>query len=267
MPKWVKQWLMMVGVLAALPGLALGVGYICVAGIGLLDNEDTLGATLVLFVLATVLVGGGGIVFVHLDRALRGEVSTPVRFPSARGMAGVFGMVVVVAWFVYDTPFAAFLFPPALVIAATLPSLAAVAWFAGRGGDAGLTWRRGLLAFVGGGTVGILVAIVLEILLPLLVLSLVAGLAEVVLPRLETLFSALANENVAHAVTSRGFVYLLVQVAVVAPLAEELAKPLVVLPVVGRLIYKFPARTWRCQCSCSRSSSVSMPEVRPKPVW
>ncbi len=78
-------------------------------------------------------------------------------------------------------------------------------------------------------------AIILEILFPGLVLVLVFNLADVVIPRLEVLLEALAGEDVATAMTSSGFIYVLVQLTLIAPLAEELAKPLVILPLARRL--------------------------------
>ena len=39
-----------------------------------------------------------------------------------------------------------------------------------------------------------------------------------------------------------------------------------IAPVVGRLMYKLPARMPDRHCSCSRSSRLSEPEVKPNPV-
>jgi hypothetical protein len=52
---------------------------------------------------------------------------------------------------------------------------------------------------------------------------------------LGVLLRELSNQNVAQALTNRGFIYLFLQVAIIAPLAEELAKPLVILPLVRKL--------------------------------
>ena len=75
----------------------------------------------------------------------------------------------------------------------------------------------------------------LEILLPVTILSLVFNLADTVSDNLRDLFQALANRDVAQALTERGFIYLFVQLAVIAPLAEEIAKPLVTLPLLRHL--------------------------------
>jgi hypothetical protein len=45
----------------------------------------------------------------------------------------------------------------------------------------------------------------------------------------------LAGKDIASAITNPGFVYVFVQIALIAPLAEEFAKPLVALPLLGRL--------------------------------
>jgi hypothetical protein len=67
------------------------------------------------------------------------------------------------------------------------------------------------------------------------ILALVFGLAGLVRDSLAMVFEALAGQDVAAAITSPGFIYIFVQVAIIAPLAEELAKPLITLPLLGRL--------------------------------
>jgi RsiW-degrading membrane proteinase PrsW (M82 family) len=99
----------------------------------------------------------------------------------------------------------------------------------------GFTWRRGSVAFVGGATVGVVIAMVLEILLPVVVLALVLGLGDVVSRNVERLLDALAGKNIASALASPGFIYVFVQIAILAPLAEEFAKPLITLPLMRRL--------------------------------
>jgi hypothetical protein len=51
----------------------------------------------------------------------------------------------------------------------------------------------------------------------------------------ETVVEALAGKDLALAITSPGFIYVLVHIAIIAPLAEELAKPLITLPLICRL--------------------------------
>jgi hypothetical protein len=46
---------------------------------------------------------------------------------------------------------------------------------------------------------------------------------------------ALAGKDIASAIANPGFIYVFAQIAIIAPLAEEFAKPLVTLPLIGRL--------------------------------
>lgn len=91
------------------------------------------------------------------------------------------------------------------------------------------------MSFAGGATVSVFIAILLEILLPVIVLSLVFNLADTLSDQINDLFRALSNADVAEALTNPGFIYLFVQIAVIAPLAEEIAKPLVTLPLLKKL--------------------------------
>ncbi|MFQ5578013.1 MAG: PrsW family glutamic-type intramembrane protease [Anaerolineae bacterium] len=231
-----KQALMVLGVLLALPGFLLGPAFVCAGVAAGLAGEEAAAAFsggMTLLVLATLSLAGGGGLFWHSYAAAQGKQSAPLRLKPAWMLAGVFGLLVVAGLVTAQKPVAGLVFPPVLAVAATLPPLAAISWFAGA--RVRLTWRRGLPAFFGGATVGLFVAIVLEILLPLIVLALVFNLGKVVIDRLEALFGALAGENIATAITGRGFIYLFVQLAIIAPLAEEFAKPLVTLPFLGRM--------------------------------
>ena len=71
--------------------------------------------------------------------------------------------------------------------------------------------------------------------MPVIVLSLVNDMADTVTDRLGALFRDLSNRDLAAALTNRSFIYLFVQLAIIAPLAEELAKPLVTLPLLRHL--------------------------------
>jgi RsiW-degrading membrane proteinase PrsW (M82 family) len=150
-------------------------------------------------------------------------------------LVGLFGLAVAIGLGVYQSAItSALFFPPTFLVAAALPPLWAVSWFTHRRTE-GLTWRRGLVALAGGATVSVLWALILEILFPTIVLILVLDLAGTALASVEAVLSSLAGQDIASAITSPGFIYLLVQIAVIAPLAEEFAKPLVTLPLVRRL--------------------------------
>jgi RsiW-degrading membrane proteinase PrsW (M82 family) len=150
-------------------------------------------------------------------------------------MAGVFGFCLVVGIVsrTNDT-LAAFVFPPMLLITAALPPLFAVAWFAQPRAD-GLTFRRALVAFAGGATISVLIALVLEIVLPLVILSLVFNLSNLAIKSVQNLLTDLAGQQIARAITNPGFVFAFIELAIIAPIAEEIAKPLVTLPLIGRL--------------------------------
>lgn len=231
----VKQLAMVAGLLMMLPGLAMVPGFLCAGLVAVFDSDpEAFAPALGMFAGLVVLLGGGWSVFWHGYRSLRNKPSTALHFPAAWVFAGVFALTLALGLLTALESVAGLLFPPTLVFAAALPPLAAVSWFANRQAG-GITWRRGLTAFIGGGTVGVGIAIVLEILLPAIVLALVFGLADPVLDELDWLFNALAGERIAEAVTSRAFLILFIQVAIIAPLAEELAKPLITLPLLRHL--------------------------------
>jgi RsiW-degrading membrane proteinase PrsW (M82 family) len=236
LPRWQKRAIAIGGLLLALPGLLLAVSYVCLSLVLLVENDpDALQAGLISFTLLVVTLGAGGIAFWHGLRSLQGRRSAALRLPPVWLLAAVFGLLVVLGLFVIENDVApGLLFPPILWGAATLPPLLAVSWFMGRSAT-GLTWRRGLVALAGGATVSVVIAIVLEILFPVVVLALVFGLADLVVDQVTALFEALAGADIAAAITNPGFIFIFVQVALVAPLAEELAKPLVTLPLLGRL--------------------------------
>ncbi len=171
----------------------------------------------------------------HGRRATRAKPSKPLRLPPIWLLAALFGLFVALGLIVTRNDFAVGLFfPPVLLIAAALPPLWAVSWFTQPNAE-GLTWRRGSLSFAGGATVGVIIAIILEILFPIFIFALVWGFADTALDDLERLVEALAGRDIATAITSPAFILAFVQLAIIAPLAEEIAKPLVTLPLLRHL--------------------------------
>jgi RsiW-degrading membrane proteinase PrsW (M82 family) len=231
-----KQLIATTGALLALPGFPALVGVLCVTPLVVLTGErsaETFGLVSLVFTLMTL--GAGGLTFWHSQRSLQNKPSKPMRLPSAWFMAAVFGLCTAAGIFIYQNDVAAGLFfPPLLIVAAMLPPLLAVSWFAQQQTE-GLTWRRGLVAFAGGATVSVWIAIALEILLPVIVLALVRDLNTVVSRYGNRLLDALAGKDIASALTNPAFIYLFVEIAIIAPLAEEFAKPLVTLPLIGKL--------------------------------
>ena len=237
LPTWLKRAIAVGGLLWALLGLPAMLGYFCAVLMTLTGEtaSEAMSAGLVSLT-AVLLTAGVGLVFAwHAGLSLQRKPSRPLRLPDAWLWTGMFALCIIGAGAVASANFAPGLFfPPLLLAAAASPPLLAMAWFSG-GEAEGLTWRRGLTALVAGATVSVFIALLLEILFPVAVLALVAGLADAVLPGVNALLDALAGREVASAVASPGFVFMFVQLAIVAPLAEEFAKPLVVLPLVGRL--------------------------------
>ncbi len=232
--KWLVVWgglpLFLLGLLALMGG-CLFLSLAVVLG----EEGWGAGTGLVWFLFLVVALGGGGITLVHGLRSLSGIPSRPLRLPPIWGLGGSFFLALVVGIGVRSVDLCLPVgFPPLFVAATFLPPLVAVAWMVDhRPGR--LTGRRAAVAFVAGATVSVVLALLLEVLLPSLVLALVWGLADLVLPAIDGLLQALAGGDVAAALTSPGFLFAMVQLAVIAPLVEEFVKPLVTLPLLGRL--------------------------------
>jgi RsiW-degrading membrane proteinase PrsW (M82 family) len=235
LPAWAKKAIGITGLLWALLGLPALLGWLCTSILTRQGDPQAVQEGVAGLTLLAVTGGAGAAVAWHAWRSLVGKASASQRLPPAWLWACLFALCVVAGSVILGTKFAPGLFfPPLLLAAAAAPPLLALSWFTG-GAAEGLTWRRGLSALAGGATVGVLVALALEILLPVIVLALVAGLADVALPGMRALLDSLAGKEVATAVASPGFVFVFVEIAVIAPLVEEFAKPLVTLPLLGRL--------------------------------
>lgn len=230
------KWLVTLsGLVLLLPGLVALLG-VCALALMLLDRDSgALGFGLAWFILLAVTLGGGGAAFLQGARSLGARPSRPLRLPPTWALGGGFFLALAVGLGLHSLEFCAPLgFPPIFVAAVLLPPVAAVAWMMERR-PGELTWRRASIAFAAGATLSVGMAIMLEVLLPGVVLALVWGLADLALPALEGLIDALAGGDVAAALTSPGFLFAMVQLAVVAPLVEEFVKPLVTLPLLKQL--------------------------------
>lgn len=239
LPVWFKRMVVGLGALLALPGLLFGAGYCLTTLVFLFDDymSDAEDAGVFTLTLMMVTLGAGGVTFWHGLRSLKQRPSKPFRLPPIWALVGAFGVCVALAGAVSVYNIApALLFPPLFLLAAALPPLWAVAWFFGRDSQKfGLTWRRGLTALAGGATLGVFAAVLLEILLPGIVLALVLDFAQSAAQQVDDLMAALAGRRIAEALTNPAFLYAFAQLALVAPLAEEIAKPLVTLPLLKRL--------------------------------
>lgn len=236
MPTWQKQLMAIAGLSLALSGLPMIVGYFCITLVMTLsDDHEAITVGLISFTLMIVTVGAGGITFWHSLRSLQGRHSRPLYLPPVWLLIGMAFFLGVMGLFVLENDFAAgVFFPPILLAAAALPPLWAVSWFMGQSREA-LSWRRGLVAFAGGATVSVVIALTLASLFPAVILALVFNLANLAIDRVGLLFAAVAREDMASVFASRGFIYLFIQLVIIVPLVEELTKPLVTLPLIGRL--------------------------------
>jgi len=236
MSSGLKTTIFTFGLLLALVGVPMMISFLCLTPLAVMNRDrDALGIGSFSFVLMVITLVAGVTVARHSWRSLQGKPSASLRLPPAWLLAAVFGLFVAIGIFIYEYDFATSLFfPPVLTVTAVLPPLLAVAWFMDQQAD-GLTWRRGLVALAGGATVSVAIAIALEILLPVVILTLVFGLGDFVTQNVQAVLDALAGRDIASAIANPAFVYLFVQIAGIAPLAEELAKPLVALPLLGRL--------------------------------
>jgi RsiW-degrading membrane proteinase PrsW (M82 family) len=243
----IKQIIMVISAVLMVMGLPLSLTLLCAAssdfsGYGIFYS--VLGCLSVLFTMGIGLAG-----FIHSNSSIQKKPSKPLRFLPIPLMVGAFGLLLPLGiFFLNADTVSGLFFPPILIVLAALPPLWSVAWFMGTDSstdsesdkltetdDSRISWRRGMMAFIGGATIGVFVALVLEIILPSIVLALVFDLADVALNSVRALFDALAGLHIAEALTKSGFIYIFILLAVITPLAEEFAKSLALLPFLRRL--------------------------------
>jgi hypothetical protein len=233
---WTKALVLVWGTVALVPALPLGLGFCCILVETLsYDAPGTRAFGLGIAALLAVGFACGGTMLLQGASALGEHPSSGLRLPPLWGLIGGFVLALVTGLGLWQVEGLAPLLAPWFIVpAAALPPLAAIAW-AMNDRPGWLTWRRAGVAFSAGATVSVLLAILLEILAPLTIVWLLLDLGGPALDALEGLVDLLAGGEVAHALTAPGFLVLLFELAVVAPLAEEFAKPLVVLPLLRGL--------------------------------
>ncbi len=259
-----KRMVMAISGILMLIGLPLSANLLCALSSNYFQYGNML-YSVFSFLAVCLTLGVGIAAFIHSNRSIQKKPSQPLRLPPIPWMVGAFGLLLLLGLFFFNANVAAgIFFPPILIALAALPPLWSVAWFAGTSSgssdsesndsrrwtfqsqeilESGLvstngthiTWRRGVMAFIGGATIGVFVALILEIILPAIVLALVFDLAHVVRNSVSALLDQLAGSDIADALTNPGFIYVFILIAVIAPLAEEFAKPLALLPILRRL--------------------------------
>jgi RsiW-degrading membrane proteinase PrsW (M82 family) len=254
-PVWLKRTVRTAGLVLAVPGLVIAINLFCIVPLVLLSSsgEDVVTYGVISLTFTLLTLGAGAVAFWHAQRALNNKPSNPLRLPPPILLVGVF--ILLIEFGIISRMRLEFFFPPVLVLCAILPPIWAVAWIVpsppahqtvedtpessapeeNPPTQYFMTWRRGLLALTGGATVSVFITVVLEILLPIVILSLVFNLADTVLDNINSVLTALSARGVADALTSQGFVFLFIQIAVIAPLVEEIAKPLVTLPLLRNM--------------------------------
>ncbi|MBN2502373.1 MAG: PrsW family intramembrane metalloprotease [Anaerolineales bacterium] len=232
MPLWQKRTIKVIGILMAIVGLPVGVASLCVGLLSIIDGSTGQGLAVLLFGL--LAFGGGLLTAYHANASIDKRPSKPLKLPKEWVLVGAFVLLVYLGVLISPVGDDGVVFAPVLIVLALLPPTWAMAWFRRNQPDT-LTARRGIVALIGGATVSVLFALLLEVLFPTIILSLVYELYGSVLVSVRTLLRELAWREIARALTSPGFIFAFVHLAIVAPLAEELAKPLVTLPVIGYL--------------------------------
>jgi len=231
--RWTKVLVILWGAIVFLPALPLILGSCCLLSeMAGYDDPGARAFSLGAAALMAVGLACGGMMLFQGSSALGGGTSRRLHLPPLWGVVGGFVLALVTGLGLWQIEGVAPLLAPWFIVAAgALPPLAAVVW-AVNGRPGWLTWRRAGVAFSAGATVSVLLAILFEILVPYTILWLLLDLGEPVLDALEGLVDLLAGGEVARALTSPGFLLALFELALVAPLAEEFVKPLVVLPLL-----------------------------------
>jgi hypothetical protein len=183
-----------------------------------------------------VLAGVGGLLLVvHAAQSLRKRPSGPLRLPPAWALGLGFVLALALGLGFWKVRAGVGLWVPVCAAGvALLAPLAAVSFAAGRA-PGGVTARRGWSAFGLGATASPLLAILGEVLLPIAVLSLISGLTDRLLPMGRDLLNALQMGPLSAELMDPWFIAAFVEIAVIAPIVEELVKPLPLLPLLKRI--------------------------------
>jgi RsiW-degrading membrane proteinase PrsW (M82 family) len=178
---------------------------------------------------------GGGLVTFFALRSMGKRPAWAFRLPPTWALGGGFIVALAAGLGLWQAGISkAFLMPIFAALAAALAPLAVVGWVVDRKPGA-VNARRGWVAFGLGATAGMSAAYVLNTLLPAAILFLVFGLADAVLPLAEELLDALQFGSLTGDLLSPWFLVSLIEIALIAPLVEELVKPLPLLPLLKRI--------------------------------
>jgi RsiW-degrading membrane proteinase PrsW (M82 family) len=218
------------GIFLMLSGIAAAVGYLGLPVI--LPFEDALSYELGNIAALYLGVFGGALAVYHGISSISGRVSSVFKLPSFYVFWIVLALVLGLGNLLLNEQLVTdYLFPPLFVLGAALSTFAVLGW-AFRRMDWPITWRQAALAFVCGSTLSVVVAIILEGILPYLAYLLIEPLGF-----MAESFADLgwgSSGFVERLFASPLIIVFLIFTAFQAPLPEEFAKALGI-PLFGRL--------------------------------
>lgn len=180
--------------------------------------------------IALAFVVGGVIALIQLRASLAGTSSRRFSTPASWILALAFPLVISAGEIVRRSEDTGIAFVVFLLVGAALPPLTALA-MASEAIGLPPSRRRVLLALVAGGTLSVIAALVLEVLLPGIVALLALPLGELI----RDVIAMVDQGGFSDLLKSPLAILLFVELAVVAPIVEEAVKPLAVI-ILGRRI-------------------------------
>ena len=218
------------GIFLMLSGIAAAVGYLGLPV--MLPFEDALSYELGNIAALYLGLVGGALAVYHGISSISGRASSVFKLPSFYVFWILLALVLGLGNLILNEDIVTdYLFPPLFVLGAALSTFAVLGW-AFRRMDWPLTWRQAALAFVCGSTLSIVVAIILEGILPYLAYVLIEPLGFVA-----EAFADLgwgSSGFVERLFVSPLIIVYLIFTAFQAPFPEEFAKALGI-PMFGRL--------------------------------
>jgi RsiW-degrading membrane proteinase PrsW (M82 family) len=218
------------GIVLMLSGIAAAVGYLGLPV--MLPFEDALSYELGNIAALYLGLVGGALAVYHGISSISGRASSVFKLPSFYVFWILLALVLGLGNLILNEDIVTdYLFPPLFVLGAALSTFAVLGW-AFRRMDWPLTWRQAALAFVCGSTLSVVVAIILEGILPYL--------AYVLIEPLGFMAEAFADLGwgssgfVERLFVSPLIIVYLIFTAFQAPFPEEFAKALGI-PMFGRL--------------------------------
>lgn len=173
----------------------------------------------------------GALAVYHGMSSISNRKSSTLKLPPFYIFWIILGMVLGLGMLIINNNIASeFLFPPLFVLGAALSTFAVLAWAYRKLGFP-ITWRQASLAFVGGSTLAILVAIILETTLPYLAYLLIEPFRD--LANGLAGFGWGAPGLIERLFASPAILVFLAITAIEAPIPEEFAKALGI-PMFGR---------------------------------